>query len=191
MGFREDFAAKMADLEADPRVAEYWTPDGTLDVRESTLRYKGETQPIAGAVARLEDGEALESRVTATRLVMLGVFAFAAKKKSGGTKFLTVESPDFFWTIEVERKRVSEAMSVVTAINDRSRKAAAEKRAKETEPAPEPEPAHLPAHAASPAISDNGARKAGRASDLRLIAELYSHGVLSKEEFDVLRKRVL
>lgn len=190
MGFKEDFAAKMADLEADPRVAEYWTPDGTLDVRESTLRYRGETQPIAGAVARLEDGEALESRVTATRLVMLGVFAFAAKKKSGGTKFLTVESPDFFWTIEVERKRVSEAMSVVTAINDRSRKAT---RAAEALPEPEPEtvPTPSPAPAASSAMAPDGPRKVGRASDLRLIAELYSHGVLSKEEFDTLRKRVL
>ena len=190
MGFKEDFAAKMADLEADPRVAEYWTPDGTLDVRESTLRYKGETQPIAGAVARLEDGAALESRVTATRLVMLGVFAFAAKKKSGGTKFLTVESPDFFWTIEVERKRVSEAMSVVTAVNDRSRKAV---RAAEALPEPEPEtvPTPSPAPAASSAMAPDGPRKVGRASDLRLIAELYSHGVLSKEEFDTLRKRVL
>lgn len=189
MGFKEEMAAKVADLEADPRVAEYWTPEGTLDVREATVRYKDETQPIAGVTARLEDGEALESRVTATRLVMLGVFAFAAKKKSGGTKFLTVESPDFFWTIEVERKRVSEAMRVVTAINDRSRKATVERRTKETKS--EPDPARLPARAASPTISDNGGNKVGRASDLRLIAELYSHGVLSKEEFDVLRKRVL
>lgn len=191
MGFEEEQKAKLADLAADPRVTEYWTLEGALDVRETTIRYKGETQPIEGVTARLEDGEALESRVTATRLVMLGIFAFAAKKKTGGTKFLTVESPDFFWTIEVERKRISEAMRVVAAINDRSRKAAAEKKAPETPPAPKREQGRLPDQAISPVIVDNGSHKVGRVSDLRLIADLFSHGVISKEEFDILRKRVL
>lgn len=61
----------------------------------------------------IEDGEALQKRVTATRLLALGVFALAAQKKSGGTKYITVEGEDFFWTIEVDRKNVRKAQQFV------------------------------------------------------------------------------
>jgi hypothetical protein len=61
----------------------------------------------------LEDGEELQSRVTATRLLLLGVFAFAAKKKTGGTKFIVVEGEDFLWALEVGRKKVNEAQRLV------------------------------------------------------------------------------
>ena len=70
---------------------------------------------------RLEDGEELSSRVTMTRLVTLGVFALAAKKKTGGEKFLTIESPDIFWTIEVPRKNIGAAQRFIGDIEQQRR----------------------------------------------------------------------
>ena len=49
-----------------------------------------ETKPLNDVTARLESGSELQARVTMTRLVALGVFAFAAKKKKGGEKYLTI-----------------------------------------------------------------------------------------------------
>lgn len=71
----------------------------------------------------LEDGEELQSRVTATRLLMLGVFAFAAKKKSGGSKFITVEGEDFLWALEVGRKKASDAQKFVMKARSLQKKA--------------------------------------------------------------------
>ena len=71
---------------------------------------------------RLEDGEELSSRVTMTRLVTLGVFALAAKKKTGGEKFLTIESPDIFWTIEVPRKNIGAAQRFIGDIEQQRRR---------------------------------------------------------------------
>ena len=61
----------------------------------------------------LEDGEELEQRVTLTRVALLGIFALAAKKKSGGTKYITVEGDGFFWAMEVNRKHVKDAQKLV------------------------------------------------------------------------------
>lgn len=69
----------------------------------------------------LEDGEALSTRVTATRVLVLGVFALAAKKRVGGTKFLTIESDEVFVTVEVPRKKVNEARKVAAMIEQRRR----------------------------------------------------------------------
>lgn len=84
-----------------------------------------ETHPLDGVTARVESGSDLEKRVTATRLVALGVFAFAAKKKSGGEAFLTVEGPGFFWTIEVDRKKRAQAQAFAAKVNDQARKVTA------------------------------------------------------------------
>jgi len=92
--------------------------DGALHLYPDRLEKKGggsvEALPLSQLEGvRLEDGEELSSRVTMTRLVTLGVFALAAKKKAGGEKFLTIESPDIFWTIEVPRKNVGAAQRFI------------------------------------------------------------------------------
>ncbi len=61
----------------------------------------------------LEDGQDLEKRITLTRVALLGVFALAVKKKSGGTKYVTVEGDGFFWAMEVDRKHVKDAQRFV------------------------------------------------------------------------------
>jgi hypothetical protein len=73
----------------------------------------------------LESGSELESRVTMTRLVALGLLAFAVKKKRGGERFLTIESRDAFWSLEVPRKGVRDAARFRGAVEDQVRKASA------------------------------------------------------------------
>lgn len=81
-----------------------------------------ESQGLDGVTAVVESGEALESRVTLTRLVALGVFAFAAKKKSGGTSFLLIEGPDFAWTQEVKRGDFEKAQKFAAAVRTAAKK---------------------------------------------------------------------
>lgn len=84
----------------------------------------GGTFPLAGVSSHVEAGEALHRRITATRMVMTGVFAVAFLKKKGGTVYLTVEGPEFFWTAEVGRKDQDAARKFSAAVNNAVRKLA-------------------------------------------------------------------
>jgi hypothetical protein len=94
--------------------------DGTVE----RLGKEGGTYPLAGVSARVEAGEALQKRVTATRVATMGVFALAAKKKSGGEVYLTVEGPEFFWTLEVDRKKQKDAREFAAKVNQAARSVA-------------------------------------------------------------------
>lgn len=61
----------------------------------------------------LEDGAELQKRLTITRLALIGVFAFAVKKKSGGEKYIVIETTDSIYTVEVPRDKVSDAARAV------------------------------------------------------------------------------
>ena len=74
--------------------------------------------PVVGVSARVESGSELEKRVTATRLVAMGVFAFGAKKKRGGESWLTIEGPDVFWTVEVDRGGERKAREFALKVNE-------------------------------------------------------------------------
>lgn len=70
--------------------------------------------PLTDVVSiEVEDGEAAQARVTATRLVTLGIFALAAKKKSGGDKWLMIETRSALLTLHFERKAVDGLMRFV------------------------------------------------------------------------------
>lgn len=87
------------------RGIEFRSPDTDLNPGKRVL---GEVSSVS-----IEDGEALESRITVTRLLLTGPFALALKKKKGGTKFVTVEGEDFLWPMEVGRKQVGDAQKLV------------------------------------------------------------------------------
>ena len=103
----------------------------TLFLRENGIEYKVTNNEEESGIAlwseidsiTLEDGEELQSRVTATRLLMLGLLAFAVKKKTGGNKFITVEGEDFLWALEVGRKKVSDAQKLVLKARQLMKKA--------------------------------------------------------------------
>lgn len=91
--------------------------DGTtITIENTTISSKGETHSLKGVHAYLEDGSALESHVTATRLLLFGVFALAMKKRKGGEKYLIVEGPDFAYMTMVKRQHIGSAVRFKTEI---------------------------------------------------------------------------
>lgn len=84
----------------------------------------------------VEDGEAMQARVTATRLVTLGILAFAAKKKSGGDKWLMIETRSALLTLHFERKAVDGLMRFVAHTR-------AAVKAAQAQPAPAAPPAPI------------------------------------------------
>lgn len=126
--------AEQEKLQKYGKVVQFMFSDdmtATLFLRENGIEYKVTNNEEESGIAlwseinsiTLEDGEELQSRVTATRLLMLGVFAFAAKKKTGGNKFITVEGEDFLWALEVGRKKVSDAQKLVLKARQLMKKA--------------------------------------------------------------------
>nr|DAR42749.1 MAG TPA: hypothetical protein [Caudoviricetes sp.] len=88
--------------------------------------------PLTDVVSiEVEDGEAAQARVTATRLVALGILAFAVKKKSGGDKWLMIETRQALLTLHFERKAVDGLMRFVVHTR-------AAVKAAQSQPAPVP-----------------------------------------------------
>lgn len=54
---------------------------GGVSLSGSTIIFKGETHPVAGARATVDSAGAIDKRVTATRLILTGPFAFGLRKK--------------------------------------------------------------------------------------------------------------
>lgn len=79
----------------------------------------------AGFTIELGDGETLSKRVTLTRVLAIGVFALAAKKKSGGERWLAVEGPDAEWLLEVPDKKLGDAQKFMHAFRKAIRDAEA------------------------------------------------------------------
>lgn len=88
--------------------------------------------PLTDVVSvEVEDGEAMQARVTATRLVTLGILAFAAKKRSGGDKWLMIETRQALLTLHFEHKAVDGLMRFVAHTR-------AAVKAAQSQPAPVP-----------------------------------------------------
>lgn len=73
----------------------------------------------------IEDGAALEARITATRLVLIGVFALAFRKRKGGEQYLTIESTDGVALLEVPRKSIPAAQRFAAQVRTAAKTAAA------------------------------------------------------------------
>lgn len=98
--------------------------------------------PLTDVVSvEVEDGEAAQARVTATRLVALGIFALAAKKQSGGDKWLMIETRRALLTLHFERKYVDGLMRFVAHTR-------AAVKAAQSQPVPAPTPMMSPRPAA-------------------------------------------
>lgn len=107
--------------------------------------------PLTDVVSiEVEDGEAAQARVTATRLVALGIFAFAAKKKSGGDKWLMIETRRALLTLHFDRKAVDGLMRFVAHTR-------AAVKASQSQPAPAP----TPMSATQPGVPQQPAPKSG------------------------------
>ena len=108
--------------------------------------------PLTEVVSvEVEDGEAAQARVTATRLVALGIFAFAAKKRSGGDKWLMIETRQALLTLHFERKTVDGLMRFVAHT-----RAAVKAAQSQPVPAAPPAPIHWPGVPRQPAPKPGG-----------------------------------
>jgi hypothetical protein len=122
MGFKE-MRARAKEAAKNKPIATYGGFTDPIELRKDTIKRvigtasEAGEHSLHGVTARVEEATALESRVTMTRLVAFGVLAFAAKKKTGGQSFLTIEGPDFLWAIEVDRKAKLDATKFANAIN--------------------------------------------------------------------------
>ena len=65
----------------------------------------------------------MRGRITATRVLAIGVFALAAKKQAGHV-FLTVEAPGFEFVVEVPVKKESDARAFASKINNAAKQSA-------------------------------------------------------------------
>lgn len=160
----------------------FYSDDGNYKLTDNEIAYtqrmkvfntEWDSHPLAGVTASVEDGAELQSRFTATRIALLGPFALAFKKKKGGEKFLAIEGPDFAWVVEVNRKKVNEAVRFANKVNNIAKKFPAPAR-----PAPE-QPA---APAAAPMDPYEEIKKA---------KELLDMGIITQAEFDAKKIQLL
>jgi hypothetical protein len=93
-----------------------------ISLTSDSVTYKDQGGPLAGAIARVENAADARRRVTATRLLTIGVFAFAAKKQSGSV-YLTVEHPDYQFIVEVPVKKETQARQFAVKINNAAKTA--------------------------------------------------------------------
>lgn len=166
---------------SDPSIASFKGEDGIrINLHQHSIRTKQESKPLSGVSARLETGQDLESRATITRLIAIGVFAFAAKKKTGGEKYVTIEGPDFAWVAEAGRKQVKEAMKFITAVNNAARSSGSSS-------------AQLGDQSANArAMPTTEVNRTGlRTGDIVKIAQLHEQGILTDEEFTAAKKKAL
>lgn len=131
---------------------------------------RAESHPLAGVSAQVESAEELQQRVTVTRLALTGVFAFALKKKSGGTSYLTIQGPGFAWVEEVERKQRQQAVEFAAKV-----RAAATRLPRVALSASQPiQPGPVD-------VTDQ----------IRKLGELHAAGVLTDEEFSAKKSELL
>lgn len=107
--------AKLADSEARRTQA---FAGVLLEPKKGTVSYKREKVTLP-AIATVESAGDLRRRVTATRLVLTGVFALALKKKQDDRElFLTIEGADgASFVVDVDPKKQLEARRFAAAVN--------------------------------------------------------------------------
>ena len=153
-------------------MAEMRTDEHHLEIKDNALVFDREVKTPIGVTASLEEGEALEKRITATRMLAVGWYALAMPKKTGGTRYLVIEGPDFFWSMEVAQGQVQEAMGAVSVINNLSKRLT---------------PKEAPTAPAASAASE-GEHFVDR---LERLARLHENGALTDEEFAAAKAKLI
>lgn len=155
-----------------------------LDLEQDTVRARGQgSGRFTGSTLRIETSGQINRRVTATRLVTLGVFALAAKKKQDDRElFLTVEGDGFQLAVKLRAGHEAGARRFAAKYNTAA-SGAQEEASQSVEPADEPPP--LP-EAASAAVAGGGL-----AGQLVQLAELHASGALSADEFAAAKTQLL
>ncbi|WIE81332.1 hypothetical protein [Curtobacterium sp. MCSS17_016] len=79
-------------------------------------------EPVAGARAEVAVGADAQRRITATRIVLIGVFALAFRKQKG-TGFLTIEADTYYLGVPFPIKQEADARAFAAKVNSAARSA--------------------------------------------------------------------
>ena len=154
-----------------------------LDLDADTVERRGQaTGRFSGSMVRVESSGQISERVTATRILALGPFAAAAKKKTDGRElFLTVDGDGFQLLVKVAPTRHGEARGFAALYNT-----AAARRGQLTGDAEPVGPVDAAlSEEVPPAAAD------GLAGQIAQLATLHGYGVLSDVEFAAAKARLL
>ncbi|NEG69121.1 hypothetical protein [Bifidobacterium choloepi] len=117
------FTRKADQAERGSYVSSFIGNDAVrITLYQHQIACKGERHPLVMVNASIMNGTEMQSRVTLTRLLLLGIFAFAFKKRKGGEKYVVIEGPDFAWMTEVHPKSLKPAIRFVNAVNNQARR---------------------------------------------------------------------
>lgn len=82
------------------------------------VHYQGKSYPLP-ATARVETAGQIQERVTATRLLATGIFAFALKKKKDARElYLTVEGDGWGFVVDVDPNKGAQARQFAMAVTN-------------------------------------------------------------------------
>lgn len=125
MGFREDVAKIQSQIATHPAENGQYVlyKDRIVWERSEMFEKIEEEFPLEGVSVSIESGANVHKRLTVTRGVMLGVFSLALPKTKGGESYLTIEGPEFFWSVEVPRKKRAKAQKFMAAVSNQARQA--------------------------------------------------------------------
>lgn len=112
---------ELTRLEAKQQIATLLVDGHFFMLLPDKIKMDSERQSLQGVEIRLETSDEVQSRITASRVVLLGPFAAFVPKKSH-TRYLTVEGPEFFWSAEVKQKKVKEVQRFMTAVKNQVKK---------------------------------------------------------------------
>lgn len=154
----------------------------SFDETKNRVKYRSDGGCLAGAVARVETAGDLHRRITATRLVLTGVFALAlTKKRDTRELYLTVEGEGYAFAVAVKPSKGKEARAFAAKLNAAAgrraaRDAAVRRRTTATRP---------------PQTSDEDAPGSALPDQLARLADLHSEGHLDDAEFAAAKRRLL
>lgn len=189
----ENLHAKLLQLAPQgSHIQKFKGADGTIiDLYEHQIWCGREKHDLRDVTASVEDGSALESRVTVTRLLLAGPFALAFKKK-GGEKYVTIEGPDFAWIAEANRKHIKDAVMFANMVNNQVRRESANANAGDNSMANDaPMNASMVATSTTTPVASTTSTDTNIADELAKLAQLHNAGVLSDEEFNAAKKKAL
>lgn len=153
-------------------MAEIRTDEHHLIVKDNALVFDREVKTPVGVTASLEEGEELEKRITAARMLAVGWYALTMPKKTGGTKYLVIDGPDFFWSMEVAQSQIQESMGAVSVVNNLSKRLT-------------PKAAPVAPAAASASEGEHFVDR------LERLAKLHENGALTDEEFTAAKMKLI
>lgn len=96
------------------------TLDGvmTLNTDARTIRCAGQGGSLDGASATVDSAGSLDKRITASRIVLTGIFALAwQKKKDNRELYILIDGPDYSMAMRVDPKRSNDARKFAAGIN--------------------------------------------------------------------------